>query len=382
MQVNLKSLRPNPFRDFVVDPIDSDAVSKITDSINEDGFWGGVVARKNKSGELEIAAGHHRIEAAKQCGITVADIFVGQIDDEAMIRIYARENSTQRGNGSTAVAGTVASAIRYLARQSLTFGREIASEKRGAKVGDQGIGEPAISDFFKGQSGIGKSVVRQQLKNLKESGDYDRIIGEVIADVEAQQAAELKRLEEQHAPAEQIEEAQATVAKTKTKATKVASKKKEDKTFDFEGVAKHLKKDAHVIAFRDVVTGPAVREFLLVENQAALAEQLVGAAKDAGVELTGFFIKDRVMSSIYGVQQVAKSAKKKLESTDLIEKAKARQREFSRAAGTIFKKGGEISDMLVKWPKDGPLFPVSDEFKQSMTKLANTVELLKRYGLL
>jgi len=88
------------------------------------------------------------------------------------------------------------------------------------------------------------------------------------------------------------------------------------------------------------------------------------------------------MSSIYGVQQVAKSAKKKLDSTDLIEKAKARQREFSRAAGTIFKKGGEISDMLVKWPKDGPLFPVSDEFKQSMTKLANTVELLKRYGLL
>jgi hypothetical protein len=37
-----------------------------------------------------------------------------------MIRVYARENATQRGNSSTAVAGTVASAVRFLAKGIMT----------------------------------------------------------------------------------------------------------------------------------------------------------------------------------------------------------------------------------------------------------------------
>jgi hypothetical protein len=44
----------------------------------------------------------------------VADVFVGDLDDVAMIRVYARENATQRGNSSSAVAGSVASAVRFL----------------------------------------------------------------------------------------------------------------------------------------------------------------------------------------------------------------------------------------------------------------------------
>ena len=40
--------------------------------------------------------------------------------DGGMIRVYARENATQRGNTGTAMAGTVASAIRFLAKAILT----------------------------------------------------------------------------------------------------------------------------------------------------------------------------------------------------------------------------------------------------------------------
>jgi hypothetical protein len=227
-------------------------------------------------------------------------------------------------------------------------------------------------------------VVRQQLKNLKDSGDYDRIVAEVSAEVEAEQEAEVKRLEEQNAPVEQIEAAQVAVAATQTKAKKVAGKQKHDPTFDFKGVAHYLKTDSHVVAFRDVVTGPAVKEFLAVENQAALAESLVKAAQEAGVELTGVFIKDRIMASIYGVQQLAKAAKKKLEEEDLVGKAKTRQHEFSRAAGTIDKVGNQIAEMLKAWPKgkDAPPFPVTDEFRQAMTRLESAVKLLKLYKVM
>jgi hypothetical protein len=42
------------------------------------------------------------------------------LDDAAMVRVYARENATQRGLSSTALTGTVASAVKYLAKIILT----------------------------------------------------------------------------------------------------------------------------------------------------------------------------------------------------------------------------------------------------------------------
>ena len=158
MLVNLRDLKTNPFRDLIVDPIDPEAVAVLTDSIREDGFWGGVVARHNDDGEIEIAAGHHRVKAAIAAGIKSADLFIGDIDDAGMIRIYARENASQRGNGSTAVAGTVASAIRFLAKeQFLTAGKFSSSRARARS--DQDLGAPSILAFLDGIPGVCDSVL-------------------------------------------------------------------------------------------------------------------------------------------------------------------------------------------------------------------------------
>src|SRR5262249_12003933 len=117
MKVELKQLKDNPKRDFIVDPIDQDMVKRLTESIKEDGFWGGVVCRKY-NGHIEIAAGHHRIRAAIKSGIEFADLFVSKdIDDAAMIRIYARENATQRSAAGTSLAGSVAAAFREVLKQ-------------------------------------------------------------------------------------------------------------------------------------------------------------------------------------------------------------------------------------------------------------------------
>ena len=160
MKLALASLQPNPMRDFVVDPVDNSQVEAIIHSINQDGFWGGVVCRQVGS-EFQIAAGHHRIAAAIAAGITHADLFVGTFDDDAMVRIYARENATQRGNGSTAVAGSIAAAVKCLVRKELLTAENGSENYKGGASRD-GIGRDAILKFLEGVPNVSKPTVEQQ----------------------------------------------------------------------------------------------------------------------------------------------------------------------------------------------------------------------------
>jgi hypothetical protein len=57
----------------------------------------------------------------REAGYTIADVAVSKdLDEGAMIRVYARENATQRGNTGTATAGMIASAVRFLGKAILT----------------------------------------------------------------------------------------------------------------------------------------------------------------------------------------------------------------------------------------------------------------------
>src|SRR5262245_45191435 len=56
---------------------------------------------------------------------SMADIFVAEdMNDATMVRVYARENATQRGQSSTALTGIVAAAMRYVAKAILTRSAE------------------------------------------------------------------------------------------------------------------------------------------------------------------------------------------------------------------------------------------------------------------
>src|SRR5206468_7218855 len=107
--VELEKLRPNPRRDFKIDPIDESEIKILAESIGSHGFWGGTVCRQLDDGTIEIIAGHRRVAAAIQAGEKEARLFVGHFDDGEIIRIYATENASQRGNTSTAVTRSVAS---------------------------------------------------------------------------------------------------------------------------------------------------------------------------------------------------------------------------------------------------------------------------------
>jgi hypothetical protein len=120
-----------------------------------------------------------------------------------MIRVYARENATQRGNSSTAMAGSVASAIRFLAKALMTdvgLTREITRDLNITRVrehfvSNKGIDDEIITNFLHGVPGITENSVRQQLANLKAPGDYARIITEVSEEIEKENREALKALE-------------------------------------------------------------------------------------------------------------------------------------------------------------------------------------------
>ena len=194
MKVNLRLAEPNPYRDFRVDPVDPTNVAQLAKSIKEHGFWGGIVARRKPDvrGAFQIVAGWHRREAALKRGIEEADIFVGDFDDRQTVRAYADENATQRGNTSTAQAGSVAAALREILLRKLS---SVDFNRTGGPTED-GVGRDAILEELNGVNDINDNVVRQQLAHLKATGAYDRIVNEVTAIVEAEREAELAALAE------------------------------------------------------------------------------------------------------------------------------------------------------------------------------------------
>jgi hypothetical protein len=103
-----------------------------------------------------------------------------------MVRVYARENATQRGNTGTATAGTIASTVRILAKGLLTDTLETLlinlreedddpvdmSQVRGHFLGRYGMGRDLIWRFLKRIPGMNKPLIDNQLALLKESGHY------------------------------------------------------------------------------------------------------------------------------------------------------------------------------------------------------------------
>lgn len=349
MTIELVDLKPNPLRDFDVDPIDPEAVARLQASIKEDGFWGGVVCRQS-NGHIEIAAGHHRVAAAIGAGIQKADLFVAEdMDDTALARIYARENSTQRGTANgTARAGSVAAALRLAAYEILTgtfcgIPQKVEGVSKGSADGNiasaRGIGQDVILAYLAGIPGITINTVKEDLASLKKSGDYARIIAAVRDRIVREQGPETEA-------AVRAEQAAAKAAET-------------EPTFDFKGVAAHLKNSLQIESFRNTVTSEGVRSYLPVNQQADVARRLVELAIEQNHELTGLFIRENLVRVVMGIKQQerALSAEEQARMFRLNWEAQYRdlQDHFAGALRQLQSYGGRLSDHLKKKPKDATL---------------------------
>ena len=363
MLLQLKALAANPFRNFDVDPIDTDNVAELTKSIKQDGFWGGVVVREH-NGEHQIACGHHRVSAAIKSGMSAADIYVlpsKHSDDQTMVRVYARENATQRGNTSTAATGTVAAAIQCIAHEVLSgnavssgkFTRRSLADIRGGIESEKGLGRDVVLEFIGDVPNVSENTVRQQMASLKASGDYAKIIAKVQKQIETDGNENAK---------ESAKKAADSAGKTKV-------------TFDFKGVAKHLKNDNQLRTFRDIVTGQGITPYLDVNQQAPLAKEIAKKAMKNNKEISSRFIQENVTNMVLNVKRTEKKIsdeqRRKLERDDQIAKAKRLMHEFSRNVLSMVTIGVQLSELDTNIP-----VPITGEFRSALESATKVIKTL------
>jgi ParB-like chromosome segregation protein Spo0J len=309
MQISLHDLHPNPYRDFELHPIDPVQVERLKASIDADGFWASVVARKANDG-YQIAFGHHRIEAARALGLETAPIEVRDLDDWQMVRMLASENATQRGITAAAALDAVQAICRVLAYELLrwdeaTFARFHAkvginyASCRGRLEAGSGIGTSCVLAFAP-KGTLSEHQIRLYLGVLKDSG---RMAG-IIATAQARAGAELRAEQadaERALAAAQAREAEARDAAGKAAAAKetkqakqtaarrrqatdaagkaVASAQRQPLIYDPRCTAL-FKVESHAETFRQIVTGETFQSYLSLDQQYPFAKAVLAAIRE------------------------------------------------------------------------------------------------------
>jgi ParB-like nuclease domain len=103
-QISIRNILPNPFRRIEHYKLKEEKISALQESFNATGIWPIIIGRwqNGTGGKVEIAYGHHRLEAARrtygpdgEIGVIVKDL-----SDEQMLKMMANENLEEWGAGS------------------------------------------------------------------------------------------------------------------------------------------------------------------------------------------------------------------------------------------------------------------------------------------
>jgi len=117
MKVKLANVRPNPFRDIAVYPIDQGKVLSLKQSINSTEFWENILAREAGDGTIEIAYGHHRLQALREIydENKEFDFIVKPLSNAEMIRIMSDENMSEWNHDAAIERETIKAIIKAAA---------------------------------------------------------------------------------------------------------------------------------------------------------------------------------------------------------------------------------------------------------------------------
>jgi len=255
VDIALELIRPNPFRDFDLHPVDEAQVGKLKESISADGFWTSVVARQ-VGARYEIAFGHHRIEAARRLFWTTVPIEVRALPDWQMVRMLASENAMQRG--TTAAASL--DAIAAMARQAVIECQQHDTPDEVAKI-------------FATSLPAARSLWGKIREGVPPGEDCIRAIAPVGAFTLGQIRLALGVLRDSGRLGDG------------------------DASFDAR-CAKLFRLDYHLAEFRRIVTGEVVRSYLPVEQQFEFAQKIIDAI-GSNSELTAIKLRERANVMFY-----------------------------------------------------------------------------------
>lgn len=193
MKIALKHIKPNPWRHINRGYlIDKAKVEKLRSSIKRTGFWDNLVARKaNENGYVEIAYGHHRIEALRhdfkpdhEINVVVRDL-----DDAMMLKIMAEENENMDLMSPAVINETVKATLDFLKANPKEL-EALLPPKGEQKAHNRQVMVPAIAKFLNWN--VRRIEEAIHALNAFESGELDKKEYEAIP---FQRSAEVYRTE-------------------------------------------------------------------------------------------------------------------------------------------------------------------------------------------
>lgn len=352
IEIALAAIRPNPFRDFELYPIDADHVEALRRSIHDLGFFSSLSVRPAGAAIYELAAGHHRLEAAKAEGLTTVEVVVGDYDDAQMVEILTKENLTQRGNSTAAMLDSVAAQCRLIVPALLSHeGRPAHLSKILERCG---LNNPKALSTARGMA-------------LKRGGPgmpilYRAINGFDQADGEAK--AEAGEVATKTAIAEALAALKASGALAEIMAAACGEDADgEAPAYDIRCV-NVFKVASHEASFRKSVTSPNGKKFIPLEQQRPLAEAIrdsmaAGKARHGGQEgisTPGMYVQE-VLREAMGLQAQQDGSDALLHPPPEEESVLKQWDEARKTLQDLERTIGAIAEAEKAWSSDKP-FPV------------------------
>jgi len=118
-EISLSKVDPNPYRMLGDYPYSEEKLSVLVRSIKDVGLWEGVIGRE-KDDRVEIAFGHHRIEAAKRAGLSDVNVVIRDLSDDDMLRFMGRENGEDYRTDFLVLLETWEAAVKQLTSSDVT----------------------------------------------------------------------------------------------------------------------------------------------------------------------------------------------------------------------------------------------------------------------
>lgn len=334
-KIKLSLIHPNPFRNFDLNPIDSEHLDQITASFKDNGDFGVISVRPHpeKKGQYQQAFGHYRKEAMEKLGWKTADCKVDEHDDDWMLSAMIAENAGQQDDNQGSVLDSVAAVMCCVTHLLLTEVGDQAPRLGELGVNDadkarrqlflHGVGEDVLWAYFKKGGQIGRNATQSGLATLKASTQYAKLMQGVIArilkeyDSDSEQVARAGKLQDAIDGKEESKKAanagQPPPAKHKPAVVSSRSGRSSPRQapslsrtqsekplpppkpargeFDAK-TASVFKTTNQLDTFRKIVTAPAMAAVLPVEKQMAVAKAIAAEAKKGGKDVTPKVIID------------------------------------------------------------------------------------------
>ena len=168
MKFSISKIRPNPFRDLEFNGFDEDTISGLMASIQDTGYWSNITGRPHTDG-VEIAYGHHRIEAIRRLHGEEfeLEIALAELDDRTMLKMMIAENINQRGNAAANEFETARALVHAIAdgrielpipedtkTEDIRYAPSFCAPKSGDLASGPAYTFEVLADFFGWDNGV------------------------------------------------------------------------------------------------------------------------------------------------------------------------------------------------------------------------------------